>query len=282
MSLPCELLDEILSYLPSDDKQTFQNCSLVEKSWINPSRRRLFEWVYLQVATLQLWRDRIPPVYCGFLHHVRWLIYAPHDGPWSERYFTILRDYFPFLHQLRRLHLDSACLPSAISRKIEIFSAFRYTLSRLTLSSCDVTVGALVALINYFPNLNRLNLRHSRKIDDKLIPPLSRPLLGQLYIAQTYEDLGLLDQLSGLGLVFDEILFNSGLRVHTRTLRRIVDGVGVNVERLRLLDPLSRDGMQTPSQAEPTPKLTESNTMFLQTVRKTNQQYSPVAESSRN
>ena len=148
--------------------------------------------------------------------------------------------------------------------------------------SCDVAVGALVALINYFPNLNRLDLRHSRKIDDKLIPPLSRPLLGQLYIAQTYEDLGLLDQLSELGLVFDEILFNSGLRVHTRTLRRIVDGVGVNVERLRLLDPLSRDGMQTPSQAEPTPKLTESNTMFLQTVRKTNQQYSPVAESSRN
>jgi len=42
MNLPQELLDEILSYLPPDDregKRPLRNYSLVAKSWVNPSRR---------------------------------------------------------------------------------------------------------------------------------------------------------------------------------------------------------------------------------------------------
>jgi len=42
MSLPRELIGEILSHLPSDDKRLFRNRSLVAKSWIDSSRAHIF------------------------------------------------------------------------------------------------------------------------------------------------------------------------------------------------------------------------------------------------
>ena len=63
MNLPQELLEEILSHLPLEDeqgKQSLQKCSLVAKSWVNPSQRRLFETVEIQDKTLNLWLDDIP------------------------------------------------------------------------------------------------------------------------------------------------------------------------------------------------------------------------------
>lgn len=50
-------------------------------------------------------------------------------------------------------------------------------------------------------------------------------------------EVGILDQLSELGLVFDEIALDGPVPFSLQTLRRIVNTVGVRVKRLRLLDP---------------------------------------------
>lgn len=281
-NLSHELLDEILSYLPSDDKQSFRNYSLVAKSWISPSRRRLFEKVRLDMATLQLWRNRIPLADNGLLQHVHSSTYYVDviGGYRPECYVSVFRDYFPFLHQLWYLSLGYMHLPSAISQEIEIFSAFRHTLSRLSLVNCIVTINALVTLINYFPNLNYLEFNNLFcEADSKPASPLLRPLLGQLRISHFYGgNYGLLDQLSELGLVFDEIVFYDYIFISMLSLERIVNTVGTNAKRLRLLSHFA-NCKYTSLQVEPAARLTISMPRPLQT-KETDLQHFLVAKSS--
>ena len=344
MNLPCELIDEILSLLPSDDRQSFKNCSLVAKSWVNPSRRWLFETVHIRATTLRAWRtnippadgkdvqqlelalqswqetippansgfseyvrwllrlwwvvflpegsvrdrspqrlcdellqlarvglqllrDFIPPAENGLLHHVRSLLQSLRNtippesdvgvlhhvrslsyvadtkargGLRLEYFIDVLRNYFPSLHQLRHLSLSSVWLPTSTPhREVGMFSAFRHTLLRLSLSRCDFLIDSLVSLINYFPNLNRLDLTRSLPVEDvKPVRPLSRPLLGQLHISEAYKGrFCILDRLSGVGLSFDEIILGGSSPVSLHTLGRVVEAVGVRVKRLRLSEP---------------------------------------------
>lgn len=147
-----------------------------------------------------------------------------------------------------------------------MFSTFRHSLSQLSLSYCDITISAFVTLINYFPNLSRVDLhRLLHVVDGKPAPPLSRRLLGQLHISGVYVGdfgSGFLDRLSELGLTFDEIVFTEPRSVCARTVERVVDAVGVSVKRLRLLDRLEYS-MYITLQAEPTARLTKLNTKFL-------------------
>jgi len=241
MDLPQELLDKILSHLPpydERDERTLRNCCLVAKSWVHPARRLLFETVELQEKNLQSWLDSIPTTNEGLLQHVRSLSCITNIGNLEYR-IDMIQDYFPSLCQLRHLSLSSVHLPLDFSQQVEVFSAFKYTLLRLSLNYCEVTISALVTLISCFPNLNHLDLTHllRHKMDTKIAPPLSRPRVGKLYIAEFYGDLlGLLDQLSELGLAFDEIVVGGRSGVTTYALSRIVNAMGKTVKRLRLPD----------------------------------------------
>jgi len=95
--------------------------------------------------------------------------------------------------------------------------------------------------------------------------PLSRPLISKLYIPHCYDyDLDLLDQLSGHGLTFDEIIINYDIKLPLYTLGRIVDALGANIKCLRILFSLS--GCMYIAQ-ESTARLAKSKTMLLQIVR---------------
>ena len=335
MDIPPELFDEILSCLPSDDRRSLQSCSLVAKSWVNPSRRRLFETVHIRATTLRAWqtsippaddrepqraalalqpwldsippangglfeyvqwllqlrsviasrrdhvpnqplqgirsclqqlrdiippaengllyyvrsllqsiRDTIPPEDVELLHHVRSLSYSAdtrdRGGVRPEYFSSVLRNYYPSLHQLQHLSLSSVCFVSNTPQDIGMFSAFRHTLSRLSLNSCDFTISTLVSLIDYFPNLNRLDLtRPLSCVNDKPVRPVSRPLLRQLHISEAYEGgFSILDQLSEVGLAFDEIVVDGPSPVSLHTLGRVVDAVGARVRCLKLSNPL--------------------------------------------
>jgi len=343
MNLPYELIDETLSFLPSDDRQSFKNCSLVSRSWVNPSRRCHFETVHIRATTLRAWRtnippaddkdlqqlelaleswlESIPPANSGLSEYVRWLLLLwwvlfplrgrvrdrlpqrPRDGllqlvrgqlqwlrdiippaengplhqvrsllqslrntippedvellhhvrSWSYiadtrdncggwYFIHVFRSYSPSLHQLRHLSLSSVCLPLSIPQEVGIFSAFQHTLSRLSLTSCDFVVDTLISFINYFLNLNRLDLtRPLPVVDVKPVRPLSRPLLGQLHISEAYEGrFCILNRLSGVGLSFDEIVLDGSSPVSLHTLGRVVEAVGVRVKCLRLSEPLER------------------------------------------
>ena len=247
-SLPQELIDEILSYLPLDDehgKQSLRNCSLVSSRWINPCRRHLFKTIEIQDTNLQSLLDSVPPANDGLFQHVHSLTYIVRVGnisPPLEYPIDTLRDYLPFLHRLQHLSLSSLLLSPRVSQQVDLFSAFRHTLSWLSLSHCRVTISAFVALINYFPNLDRLDITHIvRWVDAKPVPPLSRQIIGQLHIFELYRTgFGLFDQLSAAGLAFDEIVFGEHPQVPLLSFERTVGAVGANVKHLRLLKPLQR------------------------------------------
>ena len=245
MNLPQELLDEILSYLQFETLQgqpLLASCSLVAESWTNPSRRHLFKAVNIGEKHLPLWLDRISPANHQLLQHIQALSYISNTQSWRNgeppKYLiNVLQDYLPSLHQLQHLSLFSMQIPSDISFKLEMFSAFQSTLSRLSLKHCNVTISALVALINYFPNLDHLDLISLRhRIDGKPTPPLSRPRMSRLYLSDLRANsLGILNQLSEFGPVFDEVRVISGRQpVRLPALTRIANTVGERSKRLRL------------------------------------------------
>ncbi|KAF9647255.1 hypothetical protein BDM02DRAFT_3188164 [Thelephora ganbajun] len=245
MSLPQELLDEILSHLPLDygeDRRSLQSHSLVAKSWVNPSRRRLFRTVEIQETTLQSWFDTISPANEELLQHICSLSYiANATSQWAvqqpEYHVDVLWDYLPSLHQLRHLSLSSMHIPSDIAQQVEMFSAFRHTLSRLSLDYCNVTISALITLINYFPSLDCLDLNHPlHEVDGEPVPPLSRPIIQKLHISNVHGNgIDLLDKLSELGPVFDEIVVGGWLQDYLHALGPILGTVGAKAKCLRLL-----------------------------------------------
>ena len=242
--IPQELIDEIIGHIPScdcneQDQHSLRNCSLVAKSWTNPSRKRLFRTVEIRGTTFQSWLDTIPPANTELLRHVRSLSYITCAALPGTGCVDVLRDYLPSFRRLHHLTLSSMHIPSSdISQQIEIFSAFRHSLSRLSLQYCTVTISALVVLINFFPGLDHLDLCNVlHEADGEPPSPLCRPFIRKLRISRFYEDgLGILNQLPELGLVFEELIVDGwSLKIGFHTLSHIVDTLGVNVKRLRLL-----------------------------------------------
>ena len=293
MCLPQELVDEILSYLSLDDERgerSLQNCSLVAKSWIGPSRRHLFETVAIQEPGLKSWLDSIPPANDGLLRHVRSLSLTLPPGAWPADFYPVHRidvfqDYFPSFHQLRHLSLSFVHLPSDISQQVGLFSAFRHTLSRLSLDDCKITISALGTLINCFPYLNRLDLgRIIHEVDDEPASPVSRPLIEQLYVSEVHWDgMHFFDQMSEIGLGFEEVVFIERPFVRPELVERVADTVGVSVKCLKLLQPLLSCACIT-RQVGLVARFANSTTTSLQTIGDPAPQprYSLIVENSRN
>jgi hypothetical protein len=200
MNLPPELLDEIIGHLPINNQQKLRDCSLVAKSWIYPSQKRLFKSVEIEPRNLSSWQDSISRTNVVLLGHVRILRYEA-----SELAHCALRHYFPSFRQLRHLTLVSTRL-SSLPQQIELFSAFQHTLSAICLRNCSIPGNAFVTLINHFPHLVRLGLRSLDFCkEDGPILPLSRLLLKRLYVsALSTESLDFLGELSKQGLRFEE------------------------------------------------------------------------------
>jgi len=246
MSLPHELLDEIFSYLSISvddgrDRQSLRNYSLVAKSWTNPSRRHLFKTVEIRETTLRPWLDAISPANDELLQHVRSLSYYTSTIAWQGgrrpiHRIDVLQDYLPSFHRLQHLSLSFLNIPSNISRQVEMFSAFRHTLSRLSITHCNITTSALVTLINCFSNLDRLDLKYLlHEVDCEPPSSLSRPPIRELYISEFHmNDLGILNQLSELGPVFDELIVHGRSRIPLLTLNGVIGSLGVNAKCIRL------------------------------------------------
>ncbi|KAF9645196.1 hypothetical protein BDM02DRAFT_684340 [Thelephora ganbajun] len=247
MNLPPELLDEIIGRLPPEDKRSLRNCSLVAKSWIHPSRRRLFETLdVLREKNLRLWMKNIPLQNAELFHHVHSLSCRIDASPhgWSDDCGRFLYNDFPLFPQLRNLVLRSGRLKSITRFRFRVPLTFRHTLEYLSLHRCRATISTLVTLINYFPNLVHLNLDHLNlddiyhEVDNQPAPPLSRPL-RKLSITEldTSDDLGILDQLLGLRLQCEEVILMIDAHAAPSLTQRVIDGVEVSVKYLKLRPP---------------------------------------------
>ena len=241
--LPQELIDEIINCLPSYDKESLKNCSLVSGSWKNTSQKRLFESVITRPRKLRSWLDGVSRDNGALFKHVHRLsctdelFYA--TCPKELENGTLhLRDYLPFLCQLRHFGWCRSYIHSS-PQVVELFSAFQNTLSRIDLSYCRVSTNLLVTLIKYFPNLEHLSLNNlSYFASHEQTSPFSRPSLKKLYVSEgTRGFLNVLGDLSELGLRFNEIALGPSISSSypwTTLANCVVRAFGTSAERLRL------------------------------------------------
>ena len=241
MNLPHELLDEIFSYIPPDDRKSFRVYSLVARSWVSPAQRRLFSSVVITMDNYQPWKDNISPANTELLNHVRSLLYftTGRSPSWKSLSINDFFDYLPSFRCLQHLTLCGVHIKLDISEQLEVFSAFRHTLSTLTLSALFLTWRTFTTIVNYFPDMRDLTVLHIVwELHHRQAPPLSRPLRGRLSI-DMHQDQGLpifANRLSGLDVEYDELLFLGTLDPGPSTSlhQRIVDSCRKSLKRLRL------------------------------------------------
>ena len=237
MKFPPELVEEIIGHIPRIDKKTLQNCSLVSKSWAYSGQKRLFEIVHLNEWNLPSWLDNISPTNTTLLGHVRQL-FCDYSGREVEAVHHDLRDYLLSFCKLETFSLHRAHIASH-HHPTEFFSVFHHTLSTLCLWNCTVTKNGFAPLISCFPNLTFLFLHYlNHSNEDEPTPPLSRSHLKTLSVDVWPENgLVLLNELSGLGMRFDEVSIDTKLLLHpawSGFVKCIIDVFGANAKCLRL------------------------------------------------
>jgi len=180
--------------------------------------------------------DVIPPTNLGVLQHIRSIQYRIAEPPESpDPSVDFLHAYSPSFCQLECLVLYSGFLPSLA--RINTYATFQHTLSYLSLQACGVVPSALVALVEYFPNLAHLELARvlSHWVDRQPARPFSRPL-QKLTITDLYIDgtLDFLDQLMELRPQCDEVTIGMSQSSCPPLAQRVVNGVEASVKRLNL------------------------------------------------
>lgn len=184
MTLPQELLDEILGYLHPVDKQSF---SLVSRSWLECSRRRYFAVITIKTDGYEKFLDTFSPTNTGLLRHVRTLTYflpGQSRDPHPDRAIYALQDYLPSLYQLQTLTFSNMKIEPTIPERLDLFSGFQHTLSSLYLMEVSFTWGTFVSLVGHFTNLRNLEIASVELFqeDGQPVPQPSRALRGRLHI----------------------------------------------------------------------------------------------------
>ena len=243
VTIPPELLYEILSHMSRYDTRSLRNCSLVARAWVHPSRRRLFEVIDVRsVDFARLWLKNVSPTNVRLLRCIRSLHCkienlpnSPHDP--TDR-IDIIANYSPSLSLLGYLSMTSGRLLSL--DQIGTPSAFQHTLTELVLTDCRVAIRALIALINHFSNLIHLRLvallYEGRNQPN---PPLSsRPLQSlSLRDFRPYSHPNFINELSALRLQCDAVSI-SGIFSYPSLAQLVVGCVEANVKCLDLQESL--------------------------------------------
>ena len=236
MNFPQELLDEILSYLPPESLPRWaRDCSLVARSWLQPSRRRLFESVSIRGDDLQSWLDTISPTNVRILQHVRSFHFSGARG-FSGPMIGVedLYTYFPSFRRLQAITLRCTHVSLDIHKRIEMFSPSKDTLLSLTLSNVSLSWPSFITLVDYFPNLRDLQLEGLSLKDGNPCPsPLSRPLHGKLsFLSHKKESLvALCDWFCESEAKYDELAVHIGYGWASYS-QNIVHAYGKNLKRL--------------------------------------------------
>jgi hypothetical protein len=91
------------------------------------------------------------------------------------------------------------------------FSAFRETLTYLSLEAFATSFSAFVTVVDYFPNITTLQLSlFDLSPDEGPVPPLSRPLRGKVQVFEVRGHcLEFFDRFGKLDLAYEELVINS-------------------------------------------------------------------------
>lgn len=216
MALPPEILDKIFEHIPRNrgGRQTLIACALRTTWRTGPNQRRLLSSVLIHQDNYKRWTNGVVQSgskACLFEHaHSVW--HCPKFGlrvqdlPWDSR------KYFLALPNPHSLALYSVRLERVRERTFRTsISAFHETLINTSLDIVTISLGALVILADYFPNITTLQLRSLGLEPDKgLVPSLSQPLQGRVYARSSHVDyLKFFNRFAKLDLECGELLIGS-------------------------------------------------------------------------
>ena len=155
-------------------------------------------------------------------------------------------EFLSALHNIHSLELVNIRIEH-LSRELETcFSAFRGTLTTLTLGLFTTSFSAFVSLIDYFPNITALQLgAFGLAPDEGPVPSLSRPLRGKISIRPPLPNscyLMFIDRLARLDQEYEELVIGpTSIPLRTELFNRILQFSTGTVKYLRLLGKLERE-----------------------------------------
>ena len=237
VSIPQELVNEIIGYLSFGPRKSLSNYSLVARSWVYPCQKRLFRSIRIPPWKLQTWVGGCLSKSDAPLSYVRHLACGSEDllftGRSPNRAGYSLCSLRPTHFNLRNTRI---LLPP---QQIELIAGFEPTLSHVTLSRCRISKSALVGFLNFFPKLEYLCLSTGFSFLDPngLPPPIDRSSLKELSIEGGAEfPPRVFADLLSLGLRFDALVLRpSQARFsQTRFINNIMTAFGERVRRLKL------------------------------------------------
>ena len=209
--------------------------------WAGPSQRRLFFSVEIHQDNYQQWLSGVvhSESKVRLLEYVHSLWYSP-DLRYRPRDFP--RRYAKYvspLPNLRSFALQHIRVERVRAERFrtQCFSAFRETLTLLSLDNVTTSFSAFVVLVAYFPNITTLQLRSIElERSGGLVPTLSRPLRGKVHVRDFgghAERSEFFNRFSELDLEYEELSIDSFL-TETRFLESVLQISAKTVKYLRL------------------------------------------------
>ena len=180
-----------MDHIPTnhEGRLTLIACALVATWWTGPSQRRLFSSVQIHEGNYKRWMKGV--VASGSKAHLMGYVRSlwPSHGPGrciKYRMRDLPQDsgkYLSALCNLRSLTLSNTVIEHIGEDLRTCFSAFRETLTYLSLTNSATSFSAFMTLVDYFPNIETLELRlFVLRPDEEPVPSLSRPFGGKLHI----------------------------------------------------------------------------------------------------
>jgi len=243
----------ILERVPESEegRSTLMACALVATSWRGPSQRRLFSSVLIDEYNYKSWMNCV--VSSGYKAHllkfVRSLTHWRDPNPKTKYPMENLPqdsgEYLSALPNIRTLKLYHIRIERISEEGFRTcFSAFRETLTALSLGTFDTSFSAFVTLVDYFPNITSLELGSIvLEPDEEPAPVLSRPLRGKVHVWGAHASrLEFLGRFVKLELEYDELVLDSFSHLmETAFLERALQISASTVKFLRLAVGLERE-----------------------------------------
>ena len=190
------------------------------------------------------------------LRYVRSLEQYPRTPNTGNNYAmqNLLEDsgkYLSALHNIRSLELTTIGIEHVGEGGFRAcFSAFRETLTNLSLMAFVTSFSTFVTLVDYFPNITTLRVGFfSVESDEGPVPLLSRPLRGKICLRDiNYGSMEFFSRFAKLDLEYEELVLESCLRTTTELLESVLRLGASTVKYLRLMEGVKREyphGTQT-------------------------------------
>lgn len=185
--LPQELIDKIIDEVSQcGSTHDLRACCLVQKRWVERSRRHLFKEVSLYTTKhYKDWIKLIPFGPDGLYHHVRTLTYRQGTAVLGPKQLLDLHPgHFTSFTRLESLQIFNLSLRRFTSTSMQkAFGPIGRSMRTLVVKDVVLTLNSLLMFLVHFPRLETLHLGDNLTIaPEKKKPPNLPSLTGELVL----------------------------------------------------------------------------------------------------